>query len=206
MSTSAVLLLNADHTPIKVITWEKAIYLILDHKAHIVADYAGRVIRSAHLEMAWPAVVALSHYVRPRNKVRFNRSNLLARDGYTCQYCGAHPVTAHQTPRLDELTIDHVVPRAQSRGGEVTLPWNGKKVSVTCWENTVAACHGCNARKADRTPAQAGLTLRSIPKKPTSWDAVRMSLTRTRMPEEWKAYLPPDSAWREYWDAELEPS
>jgi 5-methylcytosine-specific restriction endonuclease McrA len=205
MST-AVLLLNADHTPIKVISWEKAVYLILDRKAHIVADYAGRVIRSANMEMAWPAVVALSRYVSTKNKIRFNRSNLLARDAYTCQYCGDRPRTATKTPKLDELTIDHVVPRAHSRQGMVTLPWNGKSVSVTCWENVVAACFDCNSRKADRTPAQAGLTLRSTPKKPSPWDAVRMSLTRTKVPDEWKDYIPHDSAWRDYWDVELEPS
>ena len=205
MST-AVLLLNADHNPIKVISWEKAVYLILDHKAHIVADYAGRVIRSANMEMAWPAVVALSRYVQPRNKIRFNRSNLLARDAYTCQYCGIRPRTQAKTPKLDDLTLDHVVPRAHSRQGQVTLPWNGKVVSVTCWENVVAACHKCNASKADRTPAQAGLTLLSTPKKPSPWDAVRMSLTRSSVPSEWKEYIPPESAWRDYWDVELEES
>lgn len=205
MST-AVLLLNADHSPIKVISWEKAVYLLLDRKVHLVADYAGRMVRSANMEMAWPAVVALSRYVSMRSKIRFNRANLLARDSYTCQYCMVRPRTPAKTPKLDELTIDHVVPRAQSRQGSVTLPWNGKQVSVTCWENVVAACHGCNAAKADRTPAQAGMALRTLPKKPSQWDAVRMSLTRTHVPEEWKLYLPQDSAWRDYWDVELEPT
>lgn len=204
MST-AVLLLNADHSPLKIISWEKAVYLILDQKVHIVADYAGRVIRSANMQMAWPAVVALARYVPTRHKVRFNRSNLLARDAYTCQYCGVRPRTVAKSPKLDELTIDHVVPRAQSTHGMVTLPWNKKKVAVTCWENVVAACFDCNSRKADRTPAQAGLTLRSVPKKPSPWDTVRMSLTRTKVPEEWKMFLPQDSGWTDYWDVELDP-
>jgi 5-methylcytosine-specific restriction endonuclease McrA len=28
------------------------------------------------------------------------------------------------------------------------------------WTNTVAACEGCNQRKGDRTPAEAGMVLR----------------------------------------------
>lgn len=47
------------------------------------------------------------------------------------------------TPKL--LTLDHVVRR--SRGGAGT------------WENLVAACYVCNNRKADRTPAEAGMPL-----------------------------------------------
>jgi 5-methylcytosine-specific restriction endonuclease McrA len=50
-------------------------------------------------------------------------------------------------------TIDHVLPR--SRGGRNT------------WLNTVAACGGCNHRKGDRTPAEAGLVLRKRPTAPT---------------------------------------
>jgi 5-methylcytosine-specific restriction endonuclease McrA len=41
--------------------------------------------------------------------------------------------------------LDHVIPR--SRGGGST------------WENLVAASYECNNRKADRTPAEAGMTL-----------------------------------------------
>ena len=54
---------------------------------------------------------------------------------------------------------DHVLPR--SRGGRNT------------WLNTVAACGGCNQRKGDRTPAEAGMVLRFDAAVPT-W----ASLTR----------------------------
>lgn len=204
MST-AVLLLNADHTPIKVISWEKAICLLLDDKVRLVAEYAGKVIRSASLELAFPAVVALTKYARTNNKVRFNRANLLARDAYQCQYCGVRPRTASGSPRLEDLTLDHVVPRAQSRRGEVVLPWSRARVSVTCWENVVAACCDCNARKADRTPAEAGMKLLHLPRRPTPWDAVRMTLTRMQIPREWIDYIPAESGWRDYWDGELDP-
>ena len=67
---------------------------------------------------------------------------MLDRDGHRCGYCGG-PAT----------TIDHVRPR--SRGGK------------NHWLNTVAACGGCNQRKGDRTPAEAGLRLRFEPTAPT---------------------------------------
>ena len=48
--------------------------------------------------------------------------------------------------------MDHVVPRSQ--GG------------TSRWTNCVAACESCNARKADRTPEQAGMTPRRRPVRP----------------------------------------
>lgn len=445
--TTAVLLLNADYTPIKVIPWERAVCLLLDEKVRIVTGYTGKVIRSASAVMEWPAVVALVKYATVANKVRFNRSNLLARDGYTCQYClhpdhkiltadlrwvpagslsegdtlvgfdehqdghsrrgyrastilnykqeeqelfkvvldsgkefhvtkdhkwlcrtekgpyhwretvnlaglyvvkhfevwnedpsrdagwlagmfdgegwlrmrngisvaiaqrpgpvldklkngltergfeyselvvnrtqdcvrlhikgggseavrllgsirpvrllsqfdpgrlgvlralesnrvvsvesvgvgpivkmrtstatfiadgylhhncGIAPKTASGAPDIEGLTLDHVVPRAQSKYGEVVLPWNKKRVGVTSWDNVVCACAGCNAAKADRTPVEAGMKLRSIPHRPTPFDSVRMALTKMRVPEEWREWLPSDSPWRDYWDTELD--
>jgi 5-methylcytosine-specific restriction endonuclease McrA len=64
------------------------------------------------------------------------------RDGHSCGYCGGQA-----------STIDHVTPR--SRGGKNTFA------------NTVAACGGCNQRKGDRTPAEAGMRLRVEPVAPT---------------------------------------
>lgn len=205
--TNTVLLLNADYTPLRVIPWEDAVIKLLDRKVRLVTEYSGRVIRSANTEMAFPAVVALTKFAPTTKKVRFNRANLLARDAYTCQYCGVRPQTKGlpPKPRLEDLTLDHVVPRAQSRKGEVVLPWNKARVSVTCWENVVAACMDCNAIKADRTPDQAGMKLRRFPSRPTAWDSVMMTLRRTHVPDEWKSFLPENSGWRGYWDVELDP-
>jgi 5-methylcytosine-specific restriction endonuclease McrA len=71
-----------------------------------------------------------------------NRREVLRRDNHACQYCGS---TKH-------LTLDHVLPR--SKGGPHT------------WDNVVAACERCNAFKGDRTPLQAGMSLRSQPRAP----------------------------------------
>ena len=62
-----------------------------------------------------------------------------------CQYCGARP-------GLEDLTIDHVVPR--SRGGGST------------WENCVTACRPCNARKANRFAHELDLFLGRTPAAP----------------------------------------
>lgn len=200
--TTQVLLLNADYKPLKIIPWEKAVVLLLDQKVYRVEDYADRVIRSSSIVMEWPAVVALKRYVQLGNRVRFNRKNVLARDAYTCQYCGDRPLTPSKNPRLEDLSIDHVIPRAQAKRGKVYLPWSKRTVSVTCWLNVVASCCKCNAEKADRTPAQAGMTLTRYPRRPTTWDAIRMTLTRTAIPDEWKNYVPEE--WRGYWDDELD--
>jgi 5-methylcytosine-specific restriction endonuclease McrA len=78
--------------------------------------------------------------------VSFSRRNIFKRGHYTCQYCGRQPGS-------EELTIDHVIPRAQ--GGE------------SRWDYCVLACLTCNKRKADRTPEQAGMRLRKQPVQPT---------------------------------------
>ncbi len=64
---------------------------------------------------------------------------------HNCQYCGAQP-------GLNGVTIDHVVPKAQGGGSN--------------WLNCVSCCAPCNAKKADRTPEQAGMKLRRQPFKP----------------------------------------
>jgi 5-methylcytosine-specific restriction endonuclease McrA len=199
---SPVLVLDAAWNPLGVIAWQQAIGMVLDRRARIVAEYADRVIRSATLEFPWPAVVALQHHVGRRRRMRFNRHNVLARDAWACAYCGLQPQRHDGRPDLSELTLDHVVPRAQSRKGEVVLPWSGRRVPVTCWENVVACCVPCNARKADRTPDQAGMVLRQLPRAPTPLDAFRMSLARVEVPDEWKDWVPAE--WRGYWTVELE--
>ncbi|MBY0491057.1 MAG: HNH endonuclease [Gemmatimonadaceae bacterium] len=62
-----------------------------------------------------------------------NRSEVFARDGYRCVYCG-------EQKEPDELSVDHVQPRM--RGGDGSPG------------NVVSACRGCNTRKAGRPLAQ----------------------------------------------------
>ncbi|MEM6926110.1 MAG: HNH endonuclease [Myxococcota bacterium] len=198
---NAVLVLNADYSPLRVVPWQRAIGMLLDDKASLVQAYANRMIRSASLSLPHPAVVALHRYSKFRSRVRFNRANVLARDHYTCQYCGLEPRRASGRPDLTELTIDHVVPRAQAREGRVFV--RGQWRPVTCWENVTTACVDCNVDKADQTPREAGMTLRTSPRAPTHLDVLWMALFSVDIPEEWREFLPEDSPWRAYWTAEL---
>lgn len=197
--TPHVLQLNADYTPMKVVRWERAVELVLDAKAMTVQAYPGRFVRSTHLALPWPAVIALRRYARTRGRVRFSSRNVIARDHFTCQYCGLRPRLSDGRPDRVELTTDHVIPRAQARDGVVYLPWSRQWVNVTCWENCAAACRNCNSRKADMTPVQANMPLRQYPRVPSQNDVLRMALGRVGpVPEEWRAFLP------EGWDLLVE--
>lgn len=139
---SRSLVLNATYEPLCVVASRRALVLVLAERAEMVHS-SERVFRSERMTVPEPSVVRLSRYVRIpyQTRVALNRRGVFARDGHRCQYCGAAAEN-----------IDHVVPR--SRGGSHT------------WDNVVASCRACNARKEDRTPHEAGLVLRSHPAQP----------------------------------------
>jgi 5-methylcytosine-specific restriction endonuclease McrA len=142
----SVLVLNATYEPLSVVSVRRAVVLLLKEKAEIV-EAAEAELRSEHVSIPRPLVIRLVYYVRIpyRVSIPLTRRTVLARDHYTCQYCGKHP------PRK-ELTVDHILPR--SRGG------------YTTWDNVVAACQCCNGRKGSRTPEEANMSLRSKPAQP----------------------------------------
>lgn len=186
---TSVLLLNADYKPVKVIGWQRAVLMLLDETADLVQSYPGLTVRSASLTMDLPAVISLRRYMNFKARLRFNRQNVLARDAHTCCYCGNAPRLISGRPDIDALTIDHVVPRAQSKNGMVTLPWSGQRVSVTCWHNILTSCIPCNSRKADRTPEQAGMKPAKLPHEPSASDTLRMTLQKIVVPQEWSDYV-----------------
>ncbi|MFT4977746.1 MAG: 5-methylcytosine-specific restriction endonuclease McrA [Myxococcota bacterium] len=188
-----VLLLNADWSPIQVLAWERATCLVLDKKVLVVAGYENRQIRSPGFSMPWPAVVTLKRYVRIRLNVGMTRRNVLARDGFACQYCDLQPRSARGRPLIDELTVDHVVPRSRAREAMVVLPWSGKRVGVSSWENMVASCVRCNQRKGARTPKEASMPLRRTPTTPNYSSMVSIALSELQIPTEWRAFLPEET-------------
>lgn len=188
-----VLLLNADWTPMQVLPWKRTICLVLDEKVLTVSNYAGRMVRSPGFSMPWPAVVSLRQYVRIRFNVSLTRRNVLARDRFTCQYCAAQPKTELGRTNLALLTVDHVVPRSQSRNAMVELPWSGQRVPVGSWENLVASCVRCNQRKGARTPAEADMPLLRQPFTPGFVNMVSIALAEYGIPEEWQPFLPRES-------------
>ena len=141
----AVLVLNADLGPLHRVSLKHAIRMLFRQVAEVHEAEPDRLIGVYPV----PRVVRLVAYVATKWRFtsgpRWSRPGVLARDGRVCGYCGQ-----------EASTIDHIRPR--SRGGRNT------------WVNTVAACGGCNQRKGDRTPTEAGMQLRIKPTSPT-WSA-----------------------------------
>lgn len=162
-----VLLLNASHEPLAVVTGRRALVLVVAGKAECVLERVNAaVIRSPSVAVAVPAVVRLNRYVRVPYQAppTVTRAGVLRRDGRRCAYCHG---------RGD--TIDHVVPK--SRGG------------LHSWENCVACCVRCNARKADRLLAELGWTLGCVPGAPRRGAFGRLWSAEDADPA-WKPWLP----------------
>ena len=161
-----VLVLNATFEPINVCTVRRAVVLLLKEKAELL-ERGSFKLHSESSTLARPVVIRLVSYVRvPRDAHRrkITRRAVFARDGWTCQYCGAR----------SNLTVDHVIPRC--KGGTST------------WENIVASCAPCNRRKGDRLPRQANMHPRTTPRAPRA--EIFIAVASPTIPATWRAYLP----------------
>jgi 5-methylcytosine-specific restriction endonuclease McrA len=175
IDASRTLVLAQGYEPIQVVSWQRAITLVALDKVDVVSEYDA-VVRAVSLAIKVPAVVRhRKAFHRRTTPVKFSRANIYARDDYRCQYCGVRCA-------IDELTYDHVVPRA--RGGRTT------------WDNIVSCCYACNRRKANRTPAEAGMALRALPQRPTWIRATEIVIRSTSIPDAWRDYV--------YWTSEVD--
>ena len=186
------LVLNRNWQPVNVATVARALVLLWNESARVVdpVDYqlfdwedwsklrpadGDRFIQAVRFRLRVPEVITLTDFDRlPATAVTFSRRNIFKRDHFTCQYCG-------KQPGVDDLTLDHVIPRAQS--GE------------SRWDNCVLACLDCNHRKADRTPEQAKMRLRKQPVQPT-WNPL-YAAHEARI-ESWSKFVS-----EAYWNAKL---
>ena len=160
---SRALVLNVTYEPLCVVSTRRALVLILDDKAELLHG-TGQVFHSVRSSFPEPSVVRLAHFVKVpyQARIALNRRAIFARDGHRCQYCGA-----------PAENIDHVIPR--SKGGPHS------------WDNVVAACRPCNARKQDRHLEYSGLKLRRKPSAPRerAWILVAGGGVRS----DWEPYL-----------------
>jgi len=162
------LVLNAGYEPLAVVSFKRALVLVMNQKATVVAADETDPVRSETMIWARPSVIILRSYVRiPGRQVPVSRRGVLRRDGQRCGYCGGHATT-----------IDHILPR--SRGGRDS------------WENLVACCLRCNNVKSDRTPAEMGWRLRVQPKAPYGPTWLVRGIERGR--PDWDEYLAPIAA------------
>jgi len=139
-------ILNSDYSFLGLVSWKRAIKLVVKEKVEVLKASEREICSGdGTCKMTVPLVLRLIHLVRYvyKNKVPFTRKNVYVRDKHTCQYCGSK----------DKLSIDHVIP--VSRGGSNNF------------ENCVASCIPCNVKKDNRTPREAGMSLRSKPHEPT---------------------------------------
>jgi len=160
---SGALVLNATFEPLCIVTQRRALNLTLQAKAEMISASENR-FRSATHNFPAPSVVRLIAYVKVpyTTRVALNRRAVFARDNYRCQYCHAAAEN-----------IDHVIPR--SRGGTHT------------WDNVVAACRSCNARKEDRLLHEINMRLRRPPTTPHA-RAWAIAATGSRRPD-WEQWL-----------------
>ncbi|MDH6237822.1 HNH endonuclease [Cryobacterium sp. CG_9.6] len=163
------LVLNAGYEPLAVVTYKRAMILVMNQKATIVQSDQGHPVFAASGVWERPSVILLSRYVRlPRGRiVPVSRRGVLRRDDHRCCYCGK-----------SAATIDHVLPR--SRGGRDT------------WDNLAACCLKCNNSKSDHTPAEMGWSLRFIPRMPSGATWVVRGVEHPL--SQWDAYLAPAAA------------
>lgn len=86
-----ILVLNADYSPINIVSKKKAILYVIKKKVQIVSE---RVIR-------------LLNYIRlPYSRIMANtvsRRAIFTRDNHTCAYCKAK----------EQLTVDHILPSSR---------------------------------------------------------------------------------------------
>lgn len=154
--------------PQKSISWEDAVTLYYQKKAIILEEY-DETISSPSMTMFVPAVIKLTQQFKTNQKaIRFSRVNMLARDGYRCQYCG-------EKKTAKDLNYDHVIPRRH--GGKTT------------WDNVCISCIRCNERKGGRTPEEAGMRLLKKPARPHKLPLHTVFMIPGEIPEPWKPYL-----------------
>lgn len=138
MSDTSVQVLNASWEPLKRVDFKKAVRMLFRGVAVVVEGDSTRKIGPHD----WPKVVMLVRYVYEKwldKPAAWHKGGVYIRDGHRCAYCG----------KKGADSIDHIDPR--SKGG------------LWSWTNCVAACSGsggCNGKKGNRTPEEAGMPLR----------------------------------------------
>jgi 5-methylcytosine-specific restriction endonuclease McrA len=167
-----VLTLSHTYEPIGVISWQKALILVLTDKVSVLSE-TDHVIRSPSATFRVPSVIVYKSNRRLKNKsVRFSRKNVWIRDEGRCQYC-------NNDVALKDLTLDHVIPK--TRGGK------------TEWANVVTCCYRCNQKKSDKTVAQAGMKLFKPVVKPSHLPYIGeiefYNSTDKNIPEDWAFWL-----------------
>jgi 5-methylcytosine-specific restriction endonuclease McrA len=184
---SRCLLLNADYSPLTIISWKRALVWSIKYEINnntgieIIDFYKDDFISGTNnKKYPIPAVARTAKYFKQSTQtVNFSRKNIYIRDNYTCQYC-------NQIKDFKDLTYDHVIPKSL---------FKNFRGSATTWTNIVTACVNCNRKKGSRTPKMANMPLKTIPvvpQKSAKYLPIASFLNKIRsdIPDEWALYLP----------------
>ena len=160
-----VLVLNLNYVPLNICNVRRAVILVGKGKAELLENHRGQ-LRTVSSLVDVPSIIRLVYLVKkPFLPRKLSKKEVFLRDKFTCQYCGK---------KVPDLTLAHVVPRRQH--GSHT------------WENVVAACNRCNLRKAGRTPVEANMLLKTVPRAPDP-NPYLILQNRTLL-DEWLPYVP----------------
>jgi hypothetical protein len=158
MENTQVVLLNADYSPLGLITWKKAQKLIEKGKVDVVkfTDIVIGVVDKT-IKRYLPKVIRLVKMIRQiyKTKVPLNKKNVYTRDGFKCAYCGATGV---------KLSWDHIIP--QSKGGKTT------------YENLVTACIPCNNKKDNKSCEEVRMYPKVKAYEPTINEFIRIQVRK----------------------------
>jgi 5-methylcytosine-specific restriction endonuclease McrA len=172
------LVLNASYQPLCVVSARRAVVLVLKSKAVIEQPAEEGTFSSEKMSMPVPSVVRLVYFVKVpyRARASLSRRAVFVRDEFECQYCGSAAEN-----------VDHIHPR--SKGGTHT------------WDNVVASCRPCNARKENMLLAETNMKLRRPPHVPK--DSLFLITAAGKIHPAWEPYLMSSSTPREPSDPRL---
>lgn len=142
-SGPVVIAVDRNYVPMMEIPRRKAIRAVAAGRAYVLDP--ATLGRHEDFRLAMSLIIYPNAQALAETKLLMGRleRRVLKRDHHTCQYEGC----------LNRATtVDHVVPVCQ--GGR------------TSWQNLVAACLPCNQLKGGRTPEQAGMSLKRVPRGP----------------------------------------
>lgn len=140
-----------------------------DHWINLPTRESDWTIGTVKSTIRVPVVIILSNFAKvPKKKVKFSRRAVFERDGGRDQYTG-------KFVPYEEGNLDHVNPR--SKGGGRT------------WNNIVWTDKKTNAKKANRTPEEAGMKLIRIPVIPTLEIPVSETIFNISGIPEWDHFL-----------------
>lgn len=115
-----------------------------------------------------PKIIVLCKFDKvPIKRPKFSLTGIWDRDNGVCQYTG-------RKLSKNEGNVDHIIPK--SRGGRSN------------WDNCVLSHKDINARKADRTPEEAGLKLLKKPTIPKQLPTTFYIKNKHNIPE-WDMFL-----------------